>query len=240
MKFLDVLQQAFIVRQCVICNEPIGYDRKIAICDDCMKYWISNLDVLCDKCGYESEYCTCVNKKTLRSIDFSVFCIFYKKTSNNPVKRIVYRLKREYNRQIFKFCTEIMVEKAKKSFAKHNMSLKDFIVTYPPRRWRSKQKFGYDHGYEVARLFAKYLGLKMEKCFINKHGKEQKKLTRAERFINAKKAYKLRKDADVANKNYIIIDDVLTTGSTINACASLLKEKGAGFVVPVCFAKDIN
>ncbi|MBQ9744394.1 MAG: ComF family protein [Clostridia bacterium] len=239
MRFLEYLKRAFIVRQCVICDNAISYEKKIAICEDCMKYWISNLDVLCDKCGYESEYCTCVNKRLLKSVDFTVFCVFYKKNSNNPVKNIVFRLKQEYRSQVFNFCADLMVARAKKVFAKHNISLKNFVVTFPPRRKRAVSIYGYDHSYEVAKLFAKKLGLSVEKCFINSSKKEQKKLTQHERFINAKKSYSLKKNIDPNNKNYILIDDVLTTGSTLNACASLLKENGAKYVVPVCYAKDI-
>ena len=100
-------------------------------------------------------------------------------------------------------------------------------------------KYGYDHGREVARAFAKKLGLSYMDCFDNSGEKEQKTLDRRERYANAKQSYSLKKNVDVKNKNFIIIDDVLTTGSTISACLTLLKERGAKSVVAVCFAKDI-
>ncbi len=239
MKFTECLKRAFIVRKCIICDDAISYNKKLPICEECHKYWISTLDILCDKCGYESEYCTCVSKRMLIGVDFITFCIFYKSNSENPVNRIVYKLKEEYIGEVFTFCADLMVAKTKKIFAKRNLSISDYIVVYPKRRKKAILKYGYDHGREVARVFAKRLGLSFIDCFENSGKKEQKTLDRRERYANAKHSYSLKENVDVKDKNFIIIDDVLTTGSTISACSTLLKERGAKSVVAVCFAKDI-
>ncbi|MBQ8566272.1 MAG: ComF family protein [Clostridia bacterium] len=239
MKLLECLKRAFIVRKCIICDDAISYNIKLPICDECHKYWVSTLDILCDKCGYESEYCTCASKRMLIGVDFVTFCIFYKSNSENPVNHIVYKLKEEYIGEVFNFCADLMAAKAKKMFAKRNLSFNDYIVVYPKRRKKAILKYGYDHGREVARLFAKKLGLSYMDCFDNSGKKEQKTLDRRERYANAKQSYSLKKNIDVKDKKFIIIDDVLTTGSTISACSTLLKEKGAKSVVAVCFAKDI-
>ena len=239
MKFFELLKRAFLVRQCVICLDPIDYERKLAICDDCKKYWISNLDLLCDKCGYESEYCICANKRMMRSVDFTAYCIFYKKDSNNPVKQIIYRLKREYMGEVFELCAELMAIRARKEFHKRNLKISDFYVTYPTRRKRAKAKYGYDHSREIAKLFAKKMGIPLMNCFKNSGRREQKKLDKEQRLENARKSYSVLEKADVRDKNFIIVDDVLTTGSTLNTCAALLKRNGANCVASICFAKDI-
>ncbi len=239
MRLLEYIKRAFIVRKCVICDAPNDYERKLAICDDCKKYWVSNLDILCDKCGYESEYCICGNKMLSRYTDFFTFCIFYKSNSNNPVKRIVYKLKEEYNGEVFDFCSELMKNKALKMCSKHNISVSDFYVTYPPRRIKGIKKYGYDHAELLAKSFADKLSLKTLTCFKNTGSKEQKTLDRNQRFANAKESYIFLDGTDVKDKNFIIIDDVLTSGATIGACASILKDKGASKIISVCFAKDI-
>jgi competence protein ComFC len=50
---------------------------------------------------------------------------------------------------------------------------------------------------------------------------------RAERIQNLRHAFRLRKNADVRNWRVLLIDDVLTTGSTLSECARVLKENGA-------------
>ncbi len=239
MRFFEILKRGLLVRQCVICLDPIDYERKLAICDDCQKYWISTLDLLCDKCGYESEYCICTNKRMMWSVDFAAFCIFYKKDSDNPVKQIIYRLKKEYIGEVFELCAELMAQRAKREIFKRNLKISDFYVTYPTRRKRAKARYGYDHSREIAKLFAKKLGIPLMPCFKNSGRKEQKKLDREARNANAKESYSLLDKADVKDKNFIIIDDVITTGSTLNACATLLKKGGAKCVAAVCFAKDL-
>jgi len=239
MKLLEYLKRSFIVRKCVVCESPIDYNRKTAICDECQKYWLSALDVLCDKCGYESEYCTCGNKALTKHVDFFSFCIFYKSDSTNPVNSIVYKLKKDYNDEVFRFCAELMKNKALKMFSKHNASPYDYYVTYPTRRKKGIVKYGYDHAKLLSQYFADMIGAKTLDCFENIGKAEQKSLNKNQRFTNARESFRIIDGVDVKNKNFIIIDDVLTSGDTVSACASILKENGANRIASVCFAKDI-
>jgi predicted amidophosphoribosyltransferase len=50
---------------------------------------------------------------------------------------------------------------------------------------------------------------------------------RAERMENLHGAFRLRKNADVRDLRVLLIDDVLTTGSTLSECARVLKKAGA-------------
>ena len=50
---------------------------------------------------------------------------------------------------------------------------------------------------------------------------------RAERMENLRDAFRLRKKADVRELRLLLIDDILTTGSTLSECARVLKEAGA-------------
>ena len=65
----------------------------------------------------------------------------------------------------------------------------------------------------------------------------QKNLNAAERKINADNTYFLKDDVDVKGKKFVIVDDVITTGSTINACASLLISAGATDFFPVSVSR---
>jgi predicted amidophosphoribosyltransferase len=60
---------------------------------------------------------------------------------------------------------------------------------------------------------------------------------RSERMQNLRGAFRLRKKADVRNLRVLLIDDVLTTGSTLSECARFLKEAGARSVYAATAAR---
>jgi competence protein ComFC len=60
---------------------------------------------------------------------------------------------------------------------------------------------------------------------------------RAERIQNLRHAFRLRRNADVRNLRVLLIDDVLTTGSTLSECARVLKENGARAVFAATAAR---
>jgi ComF family protein len=67
--------------------------------------------------------------------------------------------------------------------------------------------------------------------------KSQAHLKRRERLTNLKGAFALLKNADVRGKTILIVDDVCTTGSTINECAKTLKQEGAVAIYGLTFAR---
>lgn len=66
----------------------------------------------------------------------------------------------------------------------------------------------------------------------------QKKLTRAERIMNVRNAYVCRPNADIADMRVLVVDDIITTGSTVSACALALLQGGAFEVHAAAVAAD--
>ena len=60
---------------------------------------------------------------------------------------------------------------------------------------------------------------------------------RAERMENLRDAFRLRKNADVRGLRVLLVDDVLTTGSTLSECARILKHAGAQTVYAATAAR---
>lgn len=239
MKISQLLKRAFIVRKCVLCKDPIDYNRETPICDECMTDWLSNLDLMCAKCGFDCDYCTCLPDK-VREINHSIatFGVFYTPDYSTPVNRIVYKLKRDYNFEVVKFCASIMRKKAIKLCMKNSINYRSFLVTYPPRRKKAIDKYGYDHAELLAKEFSKSMGLQLVKCFENVGKEEQKTLDKTDRLLNAVKSFESIDELDVKDKNIFLVDDVMTSGATLNVCARMLLQQGARQVVAVTFAKD--
>jgi competence protein ComFC len=101
------------------------------------------------------------------------------------------------------------------------------------RRWR-----GFNQAEIIAKVFANNYGLEMDdKNLIRvKHKKPQAKLNEIRRLENIKDCFDWR-GGDLNKKNIILIDDVVTTGATLNECAKVLKAHGAGEVWALVIAK---
>ena len=101
------------------------------------------------------------------------------------------------------------------------------VVTCVPMTRLAVYRRGYNQSEELARLCAKLMHLPFEPV-LKKHKSTapQRTLNRAERMMNVKGAFCIRKGHDVKDKRILLIDDVITTGSTLGECADVLKNGG--------------
>lgn len=239
MKVNEVLKRAFLPRLCILCGDVIDYDLDEPFCDKCRVEWLKNLDIMCDDCGFDCENCICLPEK-VREINHSLasFGVFYTPSEMTPANRIVYRLKRDYKLEIIRFCADVIFKRAISLCEKYKIDYTDYLVTFPPRKYDSVIKYGYDHAELLAREFAKRMGLEVVVAFENVGETEQKTLTRAQRFKNAASSFELVEGLKLKKKGMFLIDDVMTSGATLNVCARMLYHVGAKSVIPITFAKD--
>jgi predicted amidophosphoribosyltransferase len=70
-----------------------------------------------------------------------------------------------------------------------------------------------------------------------KETEHQSKLSKTERKFNIKNSFKVADIYNVDNKEILLIDDIFTTGSTVNECSKVLKKSGASKVVVATILK---
>jgi len=93
-------------------------------------------------------------------------------------------------------------------------------------RWR-----GFNQSQLIAEKLSDKFGIEIDCHGLKrvKHGKAQAKLSKSERWENIKGSFFWEKES-LSGRNIILIDDVVTTGATLNEAAKVLKENGAGEV----------
>ena len=86
------------------------------------------------------------------------------------------------------------------------------------------------------KLAVRYSGNLLKKT---KNTPPQSKLTRAERMKNVKGSFSMQKNNTpyVRHKKVLVVDDLFTTGSTVNECARVLKESGSSYVEVITLAR---
>jgi predicted amidophosphoribosyltransferase len=107
-----------------------------------------------------------------------------------------------------------------------------------PGRPAGKRARGFDHAHEIARVLAGITGRELVGALGRAPVRAQVGLARGERRANAAGSVTVRPGVPEGGRA-ILVDDVYTTGATLDACALGLLGAGAGEVVAACFARTL-
>jgi ComF family protein len=117
----------------------------------------------------------------------------------------------------------------------------DVLIPVPLHRWRLLMR-AYNQSALLAHAVGKLSGKKVvaDGLIRTKSTPPQGGLSRKERRRNVAKAFSVRRPADIEGKRVLLIDDVLTSGATANACAITLMHAGAAGVDVLALARVPN
>ena len=194
---------------------------------------------LCKKCGCpvsaeEEEYCAECSVKN-RGWDMGRSVFFYHGTLGEALLRV----KKEGTREFVRFFG-ICMAKSQEAFIKQ--AAPECIVPVPLHKSRLRSR-GFNQAELLATALGNEIGLPV-RLLLKKHKKtkDQKSLNRLERSKNVQDAFFIDREALGGNipQSVLLVDDVVTTGSTLSACALALKEQGVRSVafLTVCTGKQ--
>ena len=113
----------------------------------------------------------------------------------------------------------------------------DAIVPVPLHPARQRER-GFNQAGLLAEWLSGHIGVPLRPALERvRYTTTQTAFDRAERMQNLHDAFRLRKNADVRRLRVLLIDDVLTTGSTLSECARVLKKAGAQSVYAATAAR---
>jgi ComF family protein len=113
----------------------------------------------------------------------------------------------------------------------------DVVVPVPVPRGRLIER-GYNQASLIAGPLARRLGARFAPLALwRTEGTKQAALARAERLVNLQGAIRARRPEQVAGKTVLLVDDVSTTGATVEACTSALAIAGARGVRSIVVAR---
>jgi ComF family protein len=116
----------------------------------------------------------------------------------------------------------------------------DVVVPVPLHPARLRER-GYNQAELIARPLAKRLGLPLRPYLLarTRPRPEKLKLTRRERWQTVRGAYAMRRPRRIDNVRVLLVDDVFTTGATLDACSRALRQAGAKRVVGLTAARVV-
>jgi ComF family protein len=112
------------------------------------------------------------------------------------------------------------------------------IVTCVPMKRSKRIKRGFNQSELVARDLSRQLGKSFRRLLREKGtARAQRDLSYRERFINILDRYGVRDPGKIMGRRILLVDDVFTTGATVNECARILRNAGAKEVYSLTFAR---
>lgn len=223
---IDFMTDILFPRRCPVCG-GIVLPKGDLICPGCMTKlsWVRR--PVCKKCGKEVldetiEYCyDCTRHK--RSFDYGLSLINYDDTASRSMARIKYNNRREY----LDFYSEAMVRKMGKRICFMDGDALIPVPVHPSRR----RERGFNQAEELARRLSGPLGIPVNTSILKRTRKTapQKSLDSGGRLKNLEQAF-AASVLPSGMKNIILVDDIYTTGSTIEACTRALRKAGAEHV----------
>jgi ComF family protein len=228
MELAQKLLSALFPSRCILCRQTVriaAINPNIEVCRDCYKILPHN-DNSCARCALplpvdvgNQTWCGRCIKKT-PSYDYSGSVFRYEGDIINLIHQLKFGEKISHARSI----GEVLLAFFENALlAKHG--LPDCIVPVPLHAKRLRER-GYNQSIEIARVMAKSLKIPIaHDAVVKKHSTlAQSGLNASERKKNIKNAFSVMNVEDY--KHVLIIDDVVTTGSTVNEMAKILKKNG--------------
>jgi len=115
----------------------------------------------------------------------------------------------------------------------------DFVLIPIPLSKRKLKWRGFNQAEEIAKELSEFLKIPLfSDCLVKiKETKDQVELSEEERKENVKNAFLVKNKEKIIGKNVLLVDDVFTTGATMEEAARVLKEAGTRKVIGVVVAK---
>ena len=226
-QLMQPLAEVFFPRSCLHCGDAVECSDYQFLCSACSRELFFSKPPTCSTCGYPflgmlagPRVCPhCAELDPLFDQGKTLFL------TKGPARSIIHVLKYQYG---FYALEDVKAMIAKAPYYKNYFD-GGILVPVPLHSTKERER-GFNQSLMIARSLSEATAARdLQKLLVRtKYTQTQTQLSRATRHQNVKNAFALASDAVVIpNQTYILIDDVFTTGSTLNSCAAVLLEAGA-------------
>jgi ComF family protein len=233
---VDALVSVALAPQCAACGRVLDTPSRGAVCTDCWSAIVSFLPPLCRRCGdplpswrtisVESETCA-----RCRRVPSALSACRAIGPYEGSLRTILHALKYRGRRSLATPLGRLI-----KQHGERILENADVVVPVP-LHWRRQWRRGFNQAEEMA------AGLGLPVAHVLRRTRataSQADLPAARRHANVHGAFSLRRRVCVSGLRLVLVDDVCTTGATLEACARVLRNAGAADVGAVTAARVVS
>lgn len=199
-----------------MCKERLG-NANGYICKECF----NNLEIIHKEITIDSPY---INK------------VYYSLLYNRLMREMVKKYKYEGKNYLYKAFGEIMMGTIKTNGLESHID----IIAYIPAHRRKEALRGYNQ----AKLLAAYIAEKLDKPLLKnnliklKWTENQSHSNKVDRIVNLKDSFHIKNPTEVMAKKILLVDDIITTGATMEECSRVLINNGAHKVIGLALTSN--
>lgn len=218
----------FFPQRCCLCGKVIEWRQ--TMCDDCRREAPVVLPPICDLCGRGEDKCSC--RKHRRNFERCVMPFYYDGLGESGIAQLK-------NAADSAIADGFAVEMAEVMRREYGGIAFDCLMPVPQFKADERKK-----GYNPAALLARALSRRTGIPYVNGlrklfHTTPQKELRAVARSGNLLGAFTVDEPRVAKDKCVLLVDDTITTGSTLDECAKMLKIYGAREVYAVTAACSV-
>ena len=236
VRVADALLSVLLAPLCAACGQPLDEPTRGPVCQRCWQSIRPFTPPLCDVCGdplpswhaISPESAACPRcRQTQHQVSHSRAIGDY----DGSLRAIVHALKYDRRRSVARHLATLLAQHGEAVLA-----AADIVVPVPLHRSRKRVR-GFNQAAEIARHLPVVSAdlLKRVRATVS-----QTDLPAAERHANVRNAFAKRRNGDVNGLVVVLVDDVSTTGATLESCARVLLESGAREVRALTAARVVS
>ena len=232
-------------RLCVVCGRELGRKER-HICLDCLVgmpltyHWLKPENPMADK----------FNSLIAKDYDgpeyYALATALFDFEKGTGYRHITHNLKYRHNIPAGRFFAKMLAKHLVETFDNARGQFPDITpvdaVVPVPLHWTRQFSRGYNQAELIAEGISLFTGIPVEKKLLvrEKRTRVQKELTAAERAANLQNAF--RTQGQLSGRTAVIVDDIYTTGATMEACTEALLKAGTArvFGLCICAGEDKN
>jgi ComF family protein len=235
--FLRSAAQLIFPNACLICDTQESVDSAFrhGLCSACLKGVTGDSSNTCRRCGSTvgphidaTEDCV-----TCRKESFGFASVVRLGPYQGRLRDAVLRMKTASGEGLADMMGRVFAE-----FARDRLRAVDLVVPVP-LHWRRAWRRGYNQAGAVARELAVGLGVPFRSNWLRRirYSPQQVQPSAAARRENLRGAFRASRRAVVSGKRILLVDDVMTTGSTASEAARVLRAEGAKEIAVAILAR---